>query len=193
MERGVLRHVPGPMVKRAVALGAVLGVAGLTGCTVAQRDCVGFDGAAHLTVHSDFPDLELAAMDRAADRWEAFAGRRVVELSRGNDDSCTVLRAYVKSLTLPDGTTAIARYDGGAKVIEVAEETNCHGDTPGQRDLACLETVMMHEMGHVLGLSHLRSGVDGIMRGSGGTAADFTPADHEACVVAGVCAMTPSL
>lgn len=150
-----------------------------------QEDCKDDQGIAQVSVDLAFTEMEQASIFRAADRWNTFANHLVlvVRVTGGNHITCTVF--YSTKDDLGDGRNWQGVEHGATGNIEIARSLSCNGEERS-RWLPCFEAIVMHEMGHLLGLSHLPPGAKGIMQGIG-AALDFSEADRRVCEDMGVC------
>lgn len=170
-----------------ITIGLALAVASLIGCAAEERaPCRGDDGVSRWVASSDWTVEEREALERSAARWNAFAGRKVVAVGE-DKDACAITRARAQLVT-PTGvvSNAVLWPDDGR--IEVSPTYKCAGDASMATDPACLELLVMHEIGHhLLGPEHLADETSGIMQGSRGVPPDFTGDDRALCVARGVC------
>lgn len=150
-------------------------------CTWGE-DCKDDEGVARVHADPRFPPAEQASIQSATHRWNAFAGH-VVILAEANTYNfvCTII------------DSADSNVDGKAQGVEeeltgnikIASVFSCNGEQFG-RYLPCFEALVLHEMGHLLGMKHLSPGVDGVMRPVG-TSLDFTQGDRMQCLAIDLC------
>ena len=121
-----------------------------------------------------FNPNQYAAIKSAADRWNKFAGRDVINLSVGVgiDHVCTIRPGDPNPRREPNvfGRTYLLRYE----IVLDAQHLNW----------VQLEQVTAHEFGHALGLSHV-SDPDATMNRL--ASSEFTDADLAECRRVGVC------
>lgn len=150
-----------------------------------QEDCQDEQGITRVHADPSFSDSEQDGIQQATFRWNLLAKRvAVLAQARSYASHCTIINSSKEDVGDGKGWEGVER--GATGNIEIARILNCNGE-PRSRDLPCFEAVVMHELGHLLGLGHHADGVDGIMRGTGGAALDFTDNDRRACEAIGVC------
>lgn len=148
-------------------------------CYIPREDCKNSHDVAVMHASAQFTEVEQAHIQFAAARWQVFAGHEVVAVEAGSQSStCTISRG---PLTPP--RIGEFRHETGDIVID--PNYSCDGNHTTNY-MPCFEALVMHEMGHLLGLGHLPEGQEGIMRAAAG-ALDFTASDRAECVAAGVC------
>ncbi len=169
-------------MRRFVIVGGV-GLALAPGCEW-REECKNLEGIAVVHVDPRFSVEEAFSIGRASLRWNLFAGHPVIETRRHGEPLpiCTI----IDSPAVAPVPNAQAVTHHGTGNIEIGSALSCSGE-PVNSDPKCFEAIVMHEMGHLLGLPHHTDGVDGIMRGTGGASLDFTDADRRACEAFDVC------
>lgn len=132
-------------------------------------------------VSPDFDTDEVAALNRAVERWNYIATEQFC-LSSGTGNERTVDHGIFKTWRGTD------EYNGWAKDEPViglhwsgSDEIAIVGDLP----IEDFELVALHELGHAHGLGHTPP--PSIMCAYIGTADDFTGIDLDACRAAGAC------
>ncbi|MEY4615966.1 MAG: hypothetical protein RJB66_926 [Pseudomonadota bacterium] len=121
-----------------------------------------------LLVHADFPREHLPALDRAIQVWESAAGHRLFAIIntsfRDNDaptkDNRSVIywmRSWESEKKTEQARTSI--YWIGEQIREAdlkvnAKDFSFYSDSPQQNSEVHLESLLIHELGHVLGLRH---------------------------------------
>ncbi len=145
---------------------------GLWSCDYPALDCSPWG----LSVSDSFSPRHHQAIRNASARWNAFTGTKVTHVNEGPRDFC--------ELRPSQALAPNARLHMESGVVEVRTWLACEDGVPYSEDLACFEVTVMHEMGHVLGFEHMGNG---IMRGTGGAAPDFTASDRDQCVALRIC------
>lgn len=120
-------------------------------------------------VSSDFDDRQFGDIKAGAELWNTAAGRVVVSVSRGNRDTCRVIRGP------NDPSLAGAR---GAQEITLFANA-LHDDD------ACWTQVSAHEFGHALGMSHVDQ--PAVMAVPANCVPVLQPNDIAACEAVNVC------
>lgn len=129
-----------------------------------------------LMVHADFPREHLPALDRALQVWEKAAGHRLFVIIstnfRENDapakDNRSVIywmKTWEANKTSEQARTSI--YWVGDQIRETdlkvnAKDFSYYSDAPQSGREVHLESLLIHELGHVLGLRH-NDGGDSVM------------------------------
>lgn len=145
----------------------------------AAEDCKDASGIARVHVSPLFPSDEQDHIQNALNRWNAFAGHTVVTGAREEYGvTCNILNA-----SNPIAPNIQGRFQHATGNISIGPVFRCSGVA---RDGMCLEALVLHEVGHMLGFDHHPPGVAGVMQNPGVTL-DFTDADLLACLAAGVC------
>lgn len=157
-------------VKVSAAIGALLFLLG--GCAAGSDLPPEATAASTMTIDpSDWTDQQLTSIYHAADRWNAFAHHEVVHIE-AVEGSRTM--QHIRPASLPEHYSGMhsPKLDTIRIDVHKADET--------------FETVVVHELGHALGLEHIE--VAGIMFDVvDGSVVEFTNGDHAECVRAGWC------
>lgn len=147
--------------------------ASAAGCAAPGR--AGFDETTAIAMTIDpteWTDAQLAALYRAAERWNALGGRELVRLEVADGPRA---RHHIRPASLPEHFSGMHSPALDTIRIDVSQaEDN-------------FETVVVHELGHAMGMEHIP--VAGIMYTVvDGSIVDFTDADHAECERVGWCA-----
>lgn len=154
----------------------------VAGCAVKQEgEMAAHEPVIGMLAAPALPDAQRASLERACERWNVLAHHRVLELEGVGERATRIVRPHPFPI---DGIAAQAQERPGGVVL-VSDDIRCV-DAPGPNDPRCVEAVIMHELGHVLGLPHVSRGV---MQEEGATL-EFTDEDRAACEAAGVCDAT---
>lgn len=119
----------------------------------------------------EWTDTQLSEIYSAAARWNTLAGRELVHIELL--DGVQSVR-HIRKATLAEHNVGAhnERFDTIRVDVEQAKDT--------------FETVVMHELGHALGMDHVPD--SGVMHAVvDGSVHDFTRADRRECVRVGVC------
>lgn len=140
---------------------------------------------------SDFSEEEQFWISESAQRWNDFANHKIISAEPdldNSDKSCTILN------------TKLTGSIKGRRIVAYVEQShkNINFDVELVRKLNIyvkdrFETLLMHEMGHVLGFGHLGSdqipedsnNVDALMSWAGGIR--FTELDWNECLRLNIC------
>lgn len=151
-------------------------------CTVVATcnvGCVNESGRAYapyqVAISPVFDEVHRAAIVRACARWNDIAGREAVQVNGIEDRE----RMVIRSAEFPvDGVDAQGFHDEHG-VLLVADVYVCGTDT----SIRCFEAIVMHELGHLMGVEHVQHGV---MQESN-VPVDVTDEDRAACARAPFC------
>lgn len=156
----------------------------MLGC---KEDCRDDSGIARVHVDQDLPAEKRIAVYSAARRFNALANRTVITVDDRKSDTCTVSQSTDDLLGAEDdGDNPVGVAQGSTDHysgnILLSRLRSCVGE-PYADDVRCFESVVMHEMGHLLGMNHTTAGV----MINGGAAYDYSPEDLAECRRAGIC------
>lgn len=172
------------MVKRlAVGLVVVFGLA-LQACSPKNQDECGFvqnvygeriswksDVPIHIRVHKNFPEEFIGAVNAAADSWNRNLGKKIIEIDKerytgpeqAQKDNVNVI--YYYKTWEEDRSTEQARtsvYWIGDLIkeadIRINGKFNYYWNQNEKTGDVNIEALLIHEMGHVLGLKHKDTG-----------------------------------
>ena len=124
----------------------------------------------------DFTPEQQTWIVGAAWRWNTWVGRKVVSVRPGNDDICNIRAGETKSLK------AIGEEHEPTVLITIELERMERLKILNQTRV---EAVIMHEIGHALGFSHVGANGKALMAPAG--AIDFTEIDRIECIKLGIC------
>ena len=172
------------MVKRlAVGLVVIFGLA-LQACSPKNQDECGFvqnvygeriswksDVPIHIQIHKNFPEEYVGAVNAAADSWNRNLGKRIIEVTKerytgpeqAQKDNVNVI--YFYKTWEEDRPTEQARtsvYWIGDLIkeadIRINGKFNYYWNQNEKSGDVNIEALLVHEMGHVLGLKHKDTG-----------------------------------
>lgn len=131
----------------------------------------------------------LDAISRSAESWDRFSGKPgSLRFDEEVAEGCTI-RAALAAEVPEEAATGRYHPADGSIVLVIDRMPACDG-APAWAG-TCLGPVILHEVGHGMGLGHLAESDRGIMHPSIMNPW-WTLADREACVAAGACAEDPS-
>jgi hypothetical protein len=133
---------------------------------------------AYAVPEGTFSDAEFRDMQIAANRVDAFVGRREVAVERGDRDTCAIHRTPGPMIV--NGVHAGADNDPDTGVIVYADDQSCDGALDKEE---CFVATFMHEFGHYAfrNRDHAASAGGPAIMNPGIRTADFTAADGDFC------------
>lgn len=155
-------------LSRIMRLLALLGLALVAvGCTEHEVDVEPY----RLWVSPRFSSAQQVAARNACKRWNEIAGRTAVTIDGVGDRERMAIIPHAFPI---DGIDAQGWHAEHGVLLIAQDNYACSGNT---RDMRCFEAIVIHEIGHLMGVPHVQHGV----MQERDAALEFSDEDREAC------------
>lgn len=151
------------------------------GCEFARYNvCEG-----HFRISHRWPAAEQQIIRESVARWNAFAGYEAIfidGIAMESNSACLIRPQYDwEEVGLDESPNRVGTYQSHDGVIRIKYSDDL------KLNVDRFSTVVVHEMGHALGLGHISKTGDLMSVQYNSNVLDFTERDRDMCVVSGVC------